>query len=111
MSNNNFTVNATITKTRVEDLLCSAYEGGSNYWAESDGPYTQAFEPGGVILHEFEEDEPEDLLLDVSAIEKGLGIMAEKYPRHFANFLSEDDDSTTGDVFLQCCLLGEIVYG
>jgi len=37
--------------------------------------------------------------------------MAEKYPRHFHNFLEENDDAETGDVFIQCCLFGEIVYG
>jgi len=25
--------------------------------------------------------------------------------------LSDNDDDGTGDVFLQCCLFGEIVYG
>jgi len=37
--------------------------------------------------------------------------MAEKYPRHFANFAQEAEDAETGDVFIQCCVLGEIVYG
>ena len=38
-------------------------------------------------------------------------IMADKFPRHFANILNENDDAETGDVFLQCCLWGDIVYG
>jgi hypothetical protein len=28
----------------------------------------------------------------------------------FADFLKEDDDATTGDVFLQCCLFGEVQF-
>jgi len=38
-------------------------------------------------------------------------VMAKKEPRHFADFLKEDYDETTGDVFLQCCLFGEVIYG
>jgi hypothetical protein len=32
-------------------------------------------------------------------------------PRHFADVLNENDDAGTGDVFLQCCLFGEIIFG
>jgi hypothetical protein len=42
---------------------------------------------------------------------KGLQTMAEKYPRHFADFVAENDDADTGDVFLQCVVLGDVVYG
>lgn len=37
--------------------------------------------------------------------------MAEKWPRHFGNFISENEDAETGDVFIQLALLGDIVYG
>lgn len=50
------------------------------------------------------------LVLDGAAIARGLKLMAEKWPRHYANFISENDDATTGDVFIQLCLLGDIVY-
>jgi hypothetical protein len=49
--------------------------------------------------------------LDLPAIVRGLEVMARIAPRHFADFLSENGDAETGDVFLQCCLLGEIKYG
>jgi hypothetical protein len=48
--------------------------------------------------------------LDMAAIKNGLKVMAEKYPHHWQDFVSENDDAITGDVFLQCCLFGEIVY-
>jgi hypothetical protein len=50
-------------------------------------------------------------MLDRVAILEGLRIMAEKEPRHFADFMTENDDADTGDVFLQCCLYGEVIYG
>lgn len=53
--------------------------------------------------------------LDRKAIEKGLQVMANlkegEGGHHFPNFLKGDDDSETGDVFLQCCVFGELVYG
>jgi len=37
--------------------------------------------------------------------------MASEAPRHFADFIAENDDAETADVFLQCCLFGRIVFG
>lgn len=51
------------------------------------------------------------LKLDREAIARGLQVMADKYPHHMRDFLDEKEDSETGDVFIQCCLLGEVVYG
>lgn len=41
----------------------------------------------------------------------GLTVMAEKYPGHFADLMSEDGDAITDDCFIQCVLYGEAVYG
>jgi hypothetical protein len=49
--------------------------------------------------------------LDRQAIQDGLQVMATEYPRHWGNFVGQQDDAETGDVFLQCCLFGEIVFG
>jgi hypothetical protein len=49
--------------------------------------------------------------LDADSIKSGLQLMQQEYPRHFAAFVSEDDDAETADVFLQCCLLGMVKYG
>jgi len=49
--------------------------------------------------------------LDLESIRKGLNVMASNYPRHFADFLNEAADAITADVFLQCCLFGELIYG
>lgn len=49
--------------------------------------------------------------IDLESIEKGLTLMAVKYPIHFNNFVVENDDAITADIFLQCCVLGEVKYG
>jgi hypothetical protein len=120
----------TITKLsiddqRLKDILCSAFEGGSNYWIEKvnilrrpecaeywhESPVTD-----GVLEVIVSEDEPiegkgKKFLLDRAKLQSGLDAMAKLYPRHFADFISENDDATTGDVFLQCCLFGEAIFG
>jgi hypothetical protein len=49
--------------------------------------------------------------LDLKSISEGLNVMATHYPRHFADFLNEAADAVTADVFLQCCLFGELICG
>jgi hypothetical protein len=127
-------VKVSITKRRIADMLCCAFEGGSNYWywidkfikppkLEWQGDPEQVFQHldyplntgGALIISDKGSDEPvkskKTYRLDLESITKGIQVMAEKEPRHFADFLGEDDDATTGDVFLQCCLFGEVIYG
>jgi hypothetical protein len=42
---------------------------------------------------------------------RGLQLMADKYPNHFADFMQENDDATTSDVFLQLSVFGELIFG
>lgn len=114
-------VEHTIDKQRLEDLLVGAFEGGSNYWiqrvdwrsARRDA-YEAAFDDGVTIVVSSERGDPNGgrkERLDLAAMEKGLQLMADKYPRHMADLLNGNDDATTADVWLQLCLFGEVVYG
>lgn len=119
-----------ISLERVGDLLCSAWEGGSAYWCvvekitepkvvrfgtmENSKPYSHeiALNKGGSVqLRDTEEGKIIPKLLTLATIKKGLQVMADNYPKHWADFVRENDDATTGDVFLQCCIFGEIIYG
>ena len=44
-------------------------------------------------------------------LHSGLRAMATKFPFNFANFIGENDDAETADVFIQCCLFGGLRYG
>tara|TARA_R110000824_G_scaffold201667_4_gene385773 strand:- start:1538 stop:1927 length:390 start_codon:yes stop_codon:yes gene_type:complete len=113
------------TQERISDLLCSAFEGGSNYWYEivrykfakgkagSDYKYKHIEVPfdGGAIIICDKEDPTTQAKLDKAAIVKGLELMADKYPDHFKDWVDENADAETGDVFLQLCLFNEIVFG
>lgn len=42
---------------------------------------------------------------------KGMKLMADTQPRHFAAMLAETDDSETADVFIQLCIFKTVRYG
>lgn len=71
--------------------------------------------PGGAVIVQLDEavdGKGLSHVLDRAAIEKGLKLFfSPAYSRHSCNWLNEEDDAETADVFLQLCLFGEIVYG
>ena len=120
-----------VSKTRLMHLLSEAFEGGSNYWYSIDKyiePSDIDFsidpndkhvykhlhyplsEGGALVISDKEGDGLEEYVLDLPACIRGIQVMADKYPKCFSDWLQERDDATTGDVYLQCCLFGEIVY-
>lgn len=90
-------------------------------WEEFYAHINPALTKGSYVLlldHYNVDDNREDRSVKVKRyklglpqIRKGLQIMASKYPHQFGLFMNEGEDAITGDVFLQCCLLGEVVYG
>ncbi len=121
-----------VNEQRVADLICNAFEGGIGYWAKVTGyrkpenvfkwdlfgddatvyRYVQyPMSEGGAVLLCDAEDPSEKWELTREKLEQGLTVMANKYPRHYKNWMQEDDDAETGDVFIQCALFGELVYG
>ena len=114
-----------VADQRIQDLLCCALEGGSNYWIagcrkgypagktreDYKFPHLELplTEGGSLIIDPGEGEEPKTL--DRAACLRGLQVMADKYPKDFADFLAENDDADTGDVFLQCALFGEVIFG
>ncbi len=112
---------------RLQDLLCCALEGGSNYWYQIKKfsyPHGQTKESmpmefrhlelpfkGGSLLIGVSESSEYDRLLDRAAIDRSIQLLAKKYPKHYADFVAENEDAITGDVFLQLALFGEVVFG
>lgn len=117
----------------ISDLLVTAFEGGINYWlgtidyqepssmvfapAETPRYATYPLNPGGAVIVSASGIHPADVAklcnqrLDRAAIERGLGIMAEKYPKHYGDILHDNHDADTADVLVQCALFGDIVFG
>jgi hypothetical protein len=114
-----------VTRQQVANLLVSAFEGGSNYWytiTEFGNPdkvpvefshIDLPFSENGYLMigtNEDGDDGVPDKRLDKEALRTGLMLMARKYPRHFRDLMDDNEDATTGDVFLQCCLFGKVIF-
>ena len=124
------------TERQVMNLLCCAFEGGSNYWYRNldvkslpPGAKEEAYSPaaikartngfwlrfyvvpvdGGVVTLEACDEEGE-MELTQHKLKVGLQLMANKHPSHFADVVSEHEDASTGDIFLQLCLFGEVLF-
>lgn len=109
--NLNIKINYSFTEQQLLDLLDTAGR-GARYWASSKLIYeTEAKKVltlvGAVIK---DEEAKKGYILRIDMIEKGLKIMAKKYPNKFNEIISDDYDETTGDVLLQCALFGDVIY-
>ena len=123
-----------ISKERLINLLISAVEGGSNYWASFKNPrkivdnkvVDSPSDYDQVWLTEHEphrDDRPaESRLITAELLLVGLQRLADwkdeehshKFPgahRHLVNFIEENDDAETADVVLQMTVFGELIYG
>lgn len=125
---------------RISDLFISALEGGSNYWYmiekemrpiewtfENDGgerykktgehwSQDYPFNKGGslyisneVILDEGEEKTTKRVGL--KDLQEGMILFSKQEPAAFGRFLAEEEDGCDADLFLQCVVLGKVIYG
>lgn len=119
-----------ITDKMIFNLLTVAFEGGSNYWIaraeviKRAKPGTSAFPlregdtnvyladhciQGSVKL--YVDDESNGRSIDRDVLTKGMDVFISKYPSHWTDALLENEDAETADIYLQCCLFGEVIYG
>lgn len=76
-----------------------------------------------TITEPFDDSDTIEYTLDMTKVREGLQVFLRgegfgmngenphKVPHHAANFINENDDAITGDVFLQICLFGEVIFG
>jgi len=120
-----FKVTSTVTERRVEDLLCCGMESGhysdfriigyepADIQNKCTYPHIEVpFKEGGVILMKDKYGDSHKIYrLDRAALQRGLHVLAEKSPRQMCEFMNENEDVITGTEFIQCALLGDIIYG
>lgn len=103
------------TLDRVTDLLCTALEGGSNYWADFSCNIKDFYgisDPEWTLVVYDREDEYKKYLVDYNDLARGLQTLTSiARGRHFKDFLFENEDAITGDCFLQCCVFDDVIYG
>lgn len=120
-----------VSPVRVCDLIVGALEGGSAYWMTDFLPsypfpmpknngivwyannnlWVPGAETEARVRHcDMEKGDP-SLPFNVERINFALHAMAANYTWHWSNFVQENDDAETADVFMQLAVLGEVVYG
>ena len=110
-----------IPNERIIDMLITAFEGGSNYWAIVD-----SYEPSKwlekmlnnrlldrvVLFKVYDREDEDDLLGTVTeiSIRKGIRLMMEDYPDAYNRWMTEQYDAEDADIFLQLVTMGEVVF-
>ena len=118
------TLNIKVTAQDIDDIMCSALEGGITYWcckAEVVGNYLGEFASeqisrGGTLkLYDAEEDEVYELTLE--KLLKGIKLAIQE--NYYADYDWCDGtmldtcqvDANVADVIIQLALFEEVVYG
>lgn len=117
-----------IPNQKIQDMIICAIEGGSNYWGQfafpqnykdKYGSYEQIpFKGGNIEVMDIETGELLGIL-NRATVQTGLQLMASckdvkgkhVLNRHFKNLAMDNEDAETADVFMQLCVMGEIVFG
>lgn len=103
-----------LTRQMVDDLLTTAFDGGSNYWCrevEVDEPDDDGYPSAPRYACTLVTDDGERRAFDIDKLVAGLALVAEKWPRHWADWVRCSGDATTADVIIQAAVFGELVYG
>jgi hypothetical protein len=119
----------TITKSQLEDLMASVYEGGSDYWMDIPASEVRAVlikygAPGKLVSQCFAWylfDGNELTIVDTADLSETLGTLsleginkAMNNPAcsaYFESLVTEDYDEETTDIIIQYAIFNEIVYG
>lgn len=134
------TISQKISFDDIANMLISAFDpavASTNYWCSING-YTKPkmlnyqydkevcyrycdypLNTGGAIILRNNEPETDEhgeeyyptYRLTFLSIRHALELMADQYPRHFANLVGDNADGETADVLVQLAVLGDIVYG
>ena len=113
-----------VSGQELSHLLVGAIEGGSNYWygdVRFDFPdrtsgemYDDAFArciDAGLDFNIHFDTEDGIFILNTSKVVSGCMSMARENSEHWSDFINDNHDAITADVWLQHCLFNEVVYG
>lgn len=106
-----------VSEQNIEDTIISAFEGGIGYWAQlvetsqGDEPYYKKAMSDGHHVKIRDICGEGEYFINLTSIRQGLTVMADKYPKHLHDIITERGDAYTGDALIQCAVFGEIIYG
>lgn len=113
-----------VSQQDIDDILCTAFEGGIDYWVSSiKKPYTKEnreeflAEKGAEYYHELVtrgcsigivSEDGDKLELTLENVAKGIQMFADKNPGHDLD--PGNIDSIGADAIVQYSVFGELVY-
>jgi len=118
-----------VSDERVADIMVGLFENGcysgwllkASYAVQPEGEYENPkysdpkfWRNGGRMLLRIENPDDENEMtkeVGLSEIVSGLTVMARDYASHFNDFVDENDDAATADVFGQMLSYGKLIYG
>jgi hypothetical protein len=123
-----FQVEIEIQPNQIGDLICDAIEGGSEYWLHHFHDKTEFKGKGWYHNPKFWEQpeirieacfmdpenpvgQPAKKIITQADVERAVQQFARDYPSLFGDWIAENHDANTGDVFMQLIVLGAEVYG
>jgi hypothetical protein len=102
-------ISHTITTRRISDMMVTAFEGGSNHWISKARAPSY---PDPTGYYEITDVEGDTHVVTLAVLKRGFILMAEQFPSsHWGDFLEENEDADTADVWLQLCVFQEVRYG
>lgn len=82
-----------------------------DYWGEkAGGMFGELEDLSDLRLDIHELDGGGEHVLDAVKLERGLAVMAAKYPHSFAELVLDLGDAHTGDLLIQCAVFGDERY-
>ena len=118
-----FTKKVVVKPEMVEYLLISAFEGGSNYWYDDletlDKTSTKSTASErfyeDIVTHGFslvdKENNNTKHSVTPEMLKAAVKVMHDTELSHFNDAMNENDDASTGDVYLQLAVFGKVIYG
>jgi hypothetical protein len=112
-----FQVSFNISEEVLSNLLCSAMM-SITYWCQRvDTHHGGNYSIVSDIQHSdwsitiVDDEDGQEYTLVKADLHNGMQLMADEYPKHFLDVIRGNDDAITADVFIQCCVFKEVIYG
>ena len=124
---NTITKTIVITDELIENLLCTAFEGGSTYWAENiscediedmkkvggyKSEYLTKTKKDNAVMYIHVEDDKHPITKKsiINALQK-MDNPKYKYTKALSRIINEEYDADDADVVLQTACFGQVIYG
>lgn len=105
----------TVDWEMLEGLFITACEGGSNYWCKELTPLgPDELGAYGAMTEGFtvvDGESGKKHSVSKADIKKACQLFAEKFSDRFTQSIGGMGDAEDGDIFLQLCVFGEVIYG